>query len=238
MSGLKVQLSELGQVDGSARVSIGNTVVLVSAAGPIEAKPRQELPTQASLEIVVRPSRGVSSTREKVLEDLLRSVLQLVIVRYRYPRQLIQIVVQFLTTDVDREGSIVVSGDTAASGGAFTSNELSAAFNACYFALIDANVALYNSFASVSVAIDNEGQIIESPTLKQLQDSSSHHVVCFDIRDKKAHKILLVESDGSFSEEQLFRVIELASSSCQKIHKTIQRPLIESKVKQDFIWSN
>lgn len=238
MSSLKVQISELPQVDGSARISIGNTVVLVSVAGPIEAKPRQELPTQASLEIVVRPSRGVSSTREKVIEDLLRSVLQLVIVRYRYPRQLIQIVVQFLTTDIDREGSIVVSGDSAASGDPFTSNELSAALNASYFALIDANVALYNSFASVSVAIDNEGKTIENPTLSQLQNSSSHHVVCFDIREKKSGKILLVESDGSFSEEQLFQVIEQASSACQKIHKTIQRPIIEKKVKLDFVWSS
>lgn len=238
MSELKVQVSELPLVDGSARITIGNTTVLVSVAGPIEAKPRQELPTQASLEIVVRPSRGLSSTREKVIEDLLRSVLQLVIIRYRYPRQLIQIVVQFLTTDVDREGSIVVSGDTAASGGAFTSNELNAALNAAFFALIDANVALYSSFASISAAIDREGKIIENPSLKQLQNSESHHVVCFDIRETKPQKILLLESDGSFTEEQLFNVIELASKSCRKIHKSVQRPTIEAKVKQDFIWAS
>ncbi|KAF3989094.1 hypothetical protein FT663_03765 [Candidozyma haemuli var. vulneris] len=238
MSDIKVQTSELTEVDGSARLTVGNTTVLVSVAGPIEAKPRQELPTQASLEIVVRPSRGVSSTREKVLEDLLRSVLQSTIIRYRYPRQLIQIVVQFLTTDVDREGSIVVSGDTAASGGAFTSNELSAALNASYFALVDANVALYNSFASISVAIDSDGKIIENPSLKQLQNSNSHHVVCFEIREKQAQKMLLVESDGSFSEEQLLSVIELGADECQKIHSTIQRPIVEEKVNQDFIWAN
>lgn len=238
MSALQAKLSELTEVDGSARLTVGNTIVLVSVAGPLEAKPRQELPTQASLEIVVRPSRGLSSTREKVLEDLLRSVLQLVIIRHQYPRQLIQIVVQFLTTDLDREGAIVISGDTAASGGAFTSNELSAALNACYLALIDANVALYNSFAAVSVAIDQDGKCIETPSLKQLQNSSSHHVVCFDIRDQKSHKILLVESNGTFSEEELIQVIELAATATQKIHTSCQRPLVEDKVKLDFIWSS
>lgn len=233
----QVQLSPLSQVDGSARLEVDNTKVIVSVTGPIEPKPRQELPTQASLEIVVRPSRGLGSTREKLLEDLLRSVLQLVIVRYKYPRQLIQIVVQFLATDVDAEGSVMVMGDTAASGADFTCNELSAAINCCYFALLDANVALYSSFAASSLVISSEGSIKTKPTLEDLKQSSSHHVVCFDIRDRKASKILLVESAGSFTDEELVNVIERSSTVCEEIHNSYQRPSVAHKVEADFVWS-
>lgn len=236
-SPFSLDIGVLDQVDGSARLTAGATRVIVSVTGPIEPKPRQELPTQASLEIVVRPSRGLASTREKALEDLLRSVLQLAIVRFKYPRQLIQIVVQFLASDIDSEGLIVVAGDLSASGADYTTNELSAALNCCYFALVDANVALYNSFASISLAIE-KNEIVLSPTLRTLQASSSHHVVCFDIRERKAGKILLVESEGSFTEDELVSVVESASAQCERIHKSFQRPMVEDMVRRDFVWQS
>lgn len=226
------------QVDGSARLTAGSTRVIVSVTGPIEAKIRQELPTQASLDIVVRPSKGVSTTREKHVEDLLRLVLQLVVVRFKYPRQLIQIVVQFLATDSDSEGTVTFAGETVALGVDFAANELAAALNCCYLALIDANVALYNSFAAVALAVDNEGQMVASPGLAQLQCSASHHVVCFDIREKKALKLLLVESDGSFSEDELVAVVEKGSALCEQIHRDYQRPAVELKIQQDFVWQS
>lgn len=234
----EVQISPLTEVDGSACLIAGNTKVIVSVTGPIESKPRQELPTQASLEIVVRPSRGLSSTREKVLEDLLRSVLQLVIVRYKFPRQLIQIVVQFLASDLDSEGSVVISGETAAAGADYTANELSCALNCCYFALIDANVPLFNSFAAVSIAVTKDKEFLILPSLSDLQKSVSHHVVCFDIREAKASKILLIESNGSFSEQDLVSTVETGSKCCEKIHNNFQRPTIEKKIQDDFIWAD
>ncbi|EEQ37932.1 3' exoribonuclease family, domain 1 protein [Clavispora lusitaniae] len=230
-----VELSPLSQVDGSARLTAGNTKVVVSVTGPIEPKPRQELPTQASLEIVVRPSRGLAATKEKVLEDLLRSVLQSAIVRYKYPRQLIQVVVQFLATDVDAEGVVLVSGDSA--GGETACNELSAALNCCFFALVDANVALFNSFAAVALAVAADGALVPNPPLRALKTAASHHVVCFDVRSRKASKLLLAESSGSFSEQDLLAVVERASTLCEEIHTSYQRPAVERKVEADFVWA-
>ncbi|OBA22682.1 hypothetical protein METBIDRAFT_75888 [Metschnikowia bicuspidata var. bicuspidata NRRL YB-4993] len=228
----------LTEVDGLARLTAGSTTVLVSVSGPIEPKIRQELPTQASLELIVRPSRGVSTTREKNLEDLMRCVLQLVIVRHKYPRQLIQIVVQFLATDVDLGGTVAVSGNTAKSGAVFTANELSAAINCAYFALVDANIALFNSFALVSLAVDSAGHVSTGPPLKALQSSQSHHVICFDIRDRKALKILLVESNGAFDDDTLVSVVEAASEYCETVHAAVQRPFVEKLVAEDFVWAS
>lgn len=219
--------SVLSQVDGSAQLSLGPIKVLASITGPIEAKARQELPTLASLEIIIRPATGVSLTREKLLEDKLRSLLQSIIIRHKYPRQLIQIVIQFLTTDTDESES----------SRSFTTNELNAAINCCYFALIDANIALYNSFASVSLCIPHgSSEFIFNPSIKQLLECESHHVICYDIKDQQADRILLVESQGSFSEDQLYLAMDEASKECEKIHNTDQRPSVVDKVKRDFIW--
>ena len=56
----------------------------------------KELPNRASLEINIYPSIGLSTTKEKLLENKLRSILQNnIIINYKYPRQLIQISIQF-----------------------------------------------------------------------------------------------------------------------------------------------
>ncbi|WPK23277.1 hypothetical protein PUMCH_000512 [Australozyma saopauloensis] len=237
MSKLQVTLGELNNVDGSARLSVGSTKVVVSVTGPIEPKIRQELPTQASLEIIVRPSRGLSGTREKTLEDLLRLVLQAVIVRFKYPRQLIQIVVQFLASDLDKDESSSETGGRFNTGASYMTNELSAAINCCYFALADANVALHTSFAATSIAIDENNAPVFNAELPVLKKSLSHHTVCFDIQEKKASKILLVESNGAFSEEQLLSTIQSASVECERIHSEVQRLVLEKKIDADYIWS-
>lgn len=216
----KVNTSVLSNADGSAELTINGTKCLVSVSGPIEPKIRQELPTQASLEIIVRPAHGLSTTREKLLEDKLRSLLQSLIIRYKYPRQLIQIVVQFLVVDEEPE---------------YTCNELNAAINGCYFALIDADLALYLSFASTNVCL-NLGNLIKDPTGDAVATSDSHHVLCFSLEDGKVGKLLLLESAGEFNESQLFDLISKSVLTVEELHK-LQRKAIEAKVEKDYIWS-
>lgn len=230
-----VNTSVLSRVDGSAELFLGTTKVITSVTGPIEPKIRQELPNLASLEIIVRPSVGVSTTREKALEDKLRSILQSIIIRYKYPRQLIQIVVQFLITEnnINDNGSNQHNKD-------FTLTELNAAINCCYFALIDANIALYNSFSSTSISIplDAKEEYYINPDMDNLIDSESHHVVCFSLKDGKATNLMLLESHGKFTEDQLLLVISKASDECESIHNTYQRKYISNKVENDFIWKS
>lgn len=221
--------SLLTQVDGSAQLVVGPTKVVASVTGPIEGKARQELPTAAALEIVVRPATSVLLTREKLLEDKLRLLLQLVIITPRYPRQLIQIVVQFLTTDADRATTQRHARD-------FCANELSAAINCCYFALVDANVALYSSFALVALAIV-DGAIEVNPDIDVLHHSASHHVICYDVKALHANALLLVELHGLFLERQLFEALDRAATECEAIHLQVQRPTIVDKVARDYVWA-
>lgn len=56
----QIQTSLLQRVDGSASWDYNDTKVVVSVTGPIEAKSRDEIPTAATVELVVRPAVGLS----------------------------------------------------------------------------------------------------------------------------------------------------------------------------------
>ncbi len=217
---IEAETTILSRVDGSATVSAGETRVITSISGPIEPKPRQELPTTAALEVIVRAGVGISNTREKLLEDKLRSILTQVIIGHLYPRQLIQIMTQILEAGEDVE---------------YTSKELSALVNSAYLALTDANIGLNVSFASEHFAILENGEIIISPSKAQLKTSKSSHVVVYAIKNGKSSNLLYSDSIGTFSEDELYKILALASQQIEKIHQTF-RKTIQSKIEKDFVW--
>lgn len=220
MSEILSETSILSKVDGSAIFQIDGTKVIVSVSGPIEAKARQELPTTAVLEVIVRADIGISDTRERLIEDKIKSALYPVIIGSLYPRQMIQITAQILN-----------AGETED----YTVNEVSAIINAAYLALIDANVALESSFASASFAITHDGNIITSPTEEQLSISKSSHIVSYELKTGNATQILLSDSIGTFTEEQILQVLDIAALETEKIHQSF-RKTIQSKIEKDFIW--
>lgn len=58
---MEVQSGVLEQVDGSSIWLQNVTKVICSVSGPMEVKPRDEIPDKATLELVVRPIAGLSS---------------------------------------------------------------------------------------------------------------------------------------------------------------------------------
>lgn len=217
---MESQTTVLSRVDGSATLAHGETRTIVSVAGPIEPKARQELPTTAALEVIVRADIGVSDTREKLLEDKLRCVLSQAILGVLYPRQLIQVVAQVLESGEEES---------------YTCKEVASIINASYLALIDANVALSSSFAAESFAISRDGEIIANPTTLDLRLSVSSHVVCYAIKDAKASDLLFSDSIGSFTESQLISVLAEAANAVQTHHQHF-RQTIKTKIANDFVW--
>jgi len=55
----KATLSNLHRADGSATFSQNGYTVIGSVNGPIEVQRRDELPEEAAVDIIVRPSSGV-----------------------------------------------------------------------------------------------------------------------------------------------------------------------------------
>ncbi|EDO15664.1 hypothetical protein Kpol_473p23 [Vanderwaltozyma polyspora DSM 70294] len=213
----------LTEVDGSSQVECEDTKVICAVTGPIEPKARQELPTQLALEIIVRPAKGVPSTREKLMEDRLRSVITPIVSLYQYPRKLCQITCQILE-----------SGESEYE---FSQKELSCCINATLLALIDSGLALNSIASSVSMAIlKGSDDVIINPTNSQLLQSQSVHVLALQLIEgsRKVKNVLFLDSSGDFTEQQLFNVLEIGEKSCLELGLTL-RSIIESKVKSSFI---
>lgn len=221
---INAELSLLSQVDGSAKVTIDSTSVICSVTGPIEPKPRQELPTELALETIVRPAKGVPTPREKYLEDKIRAVFTPIITRHKYPRQLCQVTVQILESGEDET--------------LFLQKELSTSINATLLALVDAGVALNDMVAALTIAvIKNENKIdyITNPTEEELNSSNSLHTLALEIGNgsKLVKNVLLLESNGQFNEEELFNVLEIGEKSALNICSQ-WRELIKNKIEKQL----
>lgn len=214
--------SILTSVDGSSIFQLGDTKVICSVSGPIEPKPKQELPTQLALEVIVKPAKGSHTPREKLIEDKIRSILTPVIARHLYPRQLIQITFQILEAGENTE---------------FSCKELSGCINSGFLALIDSGISLLQSFTSIVLCIDPIGQFISNPNAQQLSIASSTHVISMSITEDKVDRLLLMDSNGTFTKDEVFQVLRSSEIECLKLFKQLKQT-IQEKVEKDFIWNS
>lgn len=212
----KATLGLLTKVDGSAQFELQDTKVICSVTGPIEPKARQELPTRLALEVIVRPAKGVPNTREKLIEDKLRAVLTPLIVCEKYPRQLCQITCQIL--------------EAGESETEFSVKEISSCINAAYLALLDAQVAMHSFCSSVSLAIlIDSNELVLNPSNEQLKVSRSTHSLALELIDgaKKVQNVLLLDSNGDFSEADLFNVLQLGEQNCLELAQFLRKTVTE-----------
>ncbi|KAJ3796992.1 hypothetical protein GGU11DRAFT_102021 [Lentinula aff. detonsa] len=96
---LNVTLSfdSLSRVDASARFGFGSCPqYLTSISGPIEVRLAAEQPSQATIEVHVRPLTNVPGTESKTVAVILKEVIQMEVIVEANPRTLIQLVVQAL----------------------------------------------------------------------------------------------------------------------------------------------
>jgi exosome complex component RRP46 len=128
---------------------LGATSVLTSVNGPIDVSLRDEKLDEATVEVVVRPARGVSTTKERLMENTLRTAFAPIILAGMMPRTLIQIVVQILKDD---------------------GSALAAAANSITLALLDAGVPMRQMVGSVTCMIDEKTKsLILDPTTIELE---------------------------------------------------------------------
>lgn len=107
---------------------------------------------EATVELIVRPAVGFPCTKDKVLERSLRQTIEPTILAGMMPRTLIQIVVQIEQED---------------------GNMLSTAVNAISLAMLDAGLPMNTLVASVSAAIDQDGNTLLDPNSQELEVSLS-----------------------------------------------------------------
>ena len=210
---MNAQISYLDNVDGSCLYSCNDTKVVAAATGPVEPKARQELPTQLALELNVRPAAGVATTREVNVQDKVRAVITPLLAAYKYPRQLCQLTLQLLQSGEAEE--------------CFHCLELVACVNAAVFALVDAGVALTSVALGTTVAITCNGQeLVVDPSSEVLKSAQSVHSVVFQINEGKPQSVLLMDSFGDFSQEDILRAMERAQVRVGELNSTFRKTIL------------
>ncbi|KAI0628577.1 hypothetical protein C8Q77DRAFT_1067558 [Trametes polyzona] len=94
---LSIVYEGLDRVDGSARFSFGSTTALSSVSGPIEVRPTLENPSQATLDVQIRPLAAIAGTDAKALAATLKAAFTPALLLARHPRTLVQVVGQALS---------------------------------------------------------------------------------------------------------------------------------------------
>jgi exosome complex component RRP46 len=115
----------------------------------MEGSMRDEKLDEATVEVNVRPAKGVSTTKEKLLENVLRTTFEPVILGGMMPRTLVQITVQITRDD----GSV-----------------LAASVNAISLALLDAGIPMKHMAAAITVMVDaKSNELVLDPTAAELE---------------------------------------------------------------------
>ncbi|KAI8064860.1 ribosomal protein S5 domain 2-type protein [Gilbertella persicaria] len=139
----------LNRADGSSKFEFGSTSVICSVSGPMEVQIRDEKLDEATIEVIVRPAKGVPGTKEKLMETILRTTFEPVILGGMMPRTLVQIVIQITKDD----GSV-----------------LAASVNAITLALLDAGIPMKHMAAAITVMVDKtSNELVLDPIAIELE---------------------------------------------------------------------
>lgn len=212
-------MAVLRNSDGSSewKVEIDDRppIRLVSSVnGPLEVKYRDEIPTQASFELVIRPATGLPTFREVWLQDRIIQCFDSIVLKDVMPRCLVQVVVQIL------EGRDLW-------------RELTGCVNAATMGLVSAGIPLKGLVSSVIVWTGNS-----EATLKPVQSSEAQHVVAFKFSngpEDLEQLLVLCESTGNFTREALFKALDLAKTHAMTVYWEM-RDLIDKETEEKFIW--
>ena len=201
-------LSLLPRADGSATFKYGATTAIASVSGPMEVRPRDELPDKTFIEIIVRPAVGVggtffrspppspptdthpppTGTRERALESLLLSALSPLIIRTYHPRTLLQINLQIVEAADHTDATAL----------------LPVCINAATLALIDAGMPMKSVLVATTVFLDEAGEVAEEGK------AGSRHVLGYT----RAGECVFVESLGSFDERGFGNAVQWGMGEC------------------------
>lgn len=94
-------LSHLYNADGSVTFSQNGYTIIGAVNGPIEVQRRDELPEEAAIDVIVRPAAGVGGTAERHLESIIERTLRQIVLITNFPRTLIQVTLQVISTPPD-----------------------------------------------------------------------------------------------------------------------------------------
>lgn len=189
MRAISVTQGVLHRADGSARVDIGGTQVLVAVYGPMECVVSRQLAERADVQVVYRRSVNAALHSTTVSEGIdavatrdLREIVMECVLTALHPRKAISVTVHVLCDD----GSVTA-----------------AAINACTLALLDAGVSMKCAPTAACVSIHN-GAIVVDPSRAEELEAQSILTFTFNGASGVHKGYIGVVTEGDCGGEDLF----------------------------------
>lgn len=209
---LKLEVGILDKADGSAYIEHGKNKILAAVYGPREAHPKH---IALSDRAVVRCRYHMApfstterkspapSRRELELSKVIREALEPAIMSEYFPRSTIDIFIEVLEADAGTRCAGITAASLALADGGIPMRELVAA---CAAGKVEGQVVL-----DLSNMEDQQGEADLPVALMP-----------------KSNVITLLQMDGSLTEDEFKRALELSTDACRKIHE-MQREALRQK---------
>ncbi|XP_050354021.1 exosome complex component RRP46 [Nymphalis io] len=173
---MKCELNYLSKSDGSAILAQGDTVVLVSANGPLDIKSSSQSIEKATLEVLFCSKGGKPSVADRYKENIVRQTCETAILGCLYPRTGISLTIQ----ELEDFGGL-----------------LTCSVNCACLALLNSAISMRHMVAAVSCAVGDDGNLVLEPSHELVQSATALLYFVFDSREKN---LVTGFTEGSFSE--------------------------------------
>ncbi|XP_068619269.1 exosome complex component RRP46 [Battus philenor] len=181
---MKCELNFLSKSDGSAILSQGETVTLVSVNGPLDIKMQNQSIEKSTLEVLFCPKGGKPSVPDRFKEGMIKQTCETAVLGSLYPRTGVTVTVQ----ELEDYGGL-----------------LSCALNCTCLALLNSGLAMRYVFAAVSCAVDELGNIVLEPT--QTQTTTARAILTFVFESRNKNLVTGI-SEGNYSEAAYEEALE------------------------------
>ncbi|KAJ7594546.1 exosome component Rrp46, partial [Mycena floridula] len=198
---LFIRFDGLAAVDGSARFGFGDAQAIATLSGPIEVRLASEQPSQATLEVHLRPLSGVSATESKSLASTISSSLVPSLILTQNPRTLVQLAIQTISSATWRDGLVA------------------SMINASSLAFISAGSVPMKGVVC-AVAVGRISSFILDPSDAETTSLSAGGCFAFLVTDSDTTCVWTnwrSLSQGGFDEKELVQARDLARTAAKKV---------------------
>lgn len=222
MRPISVTQGLLSAADGSARVRMGTTDVLVAIYGPMDCPvPRQKaerVEVQAAFKKRDQGSLGenVNAGMEMVSSTNIRQLVLEIVLATLHPRKAIVVAVQVLA---DHGGM------------------LAAAINATALALIDSGMSMTAVPTAASVSVHN-GVLVVDPVRVEETEAEAVITFTFDTASDTAAGFMSVYTEGDCGGEELFANAMRTCRQLAEKTRAFHKISLEKKASHAYVWNS
>ncbi|KAH1008044.1 hypothetical protein HUJ04_005195 [Dendroctonus ponderosae] len=198
---LKCEFGALSRSDGSVLFSEGESVIMASIYGPVEATFNKIVIDKASVDCYYRPKAGVPGVQDRLRESVIRNICEIAVAISLYPRTAVLVNVQ----EMQNRGQLI-----------------SCAINAVSLACLDSGIDMKFVFGAVSCFLSNNGELSCIPSINE--DTVKAMLVF--VFNNTTGGIIASHTEGCFSIEQYKIALEMCRKESRNVFKFIKTSLL------------